>query len=1182
MQMTSGFGFRRPLVLTAHVIAVCVALAAGLVLASRLSNTQFLSQIRLREVSPAAALGFLLAAISLFLAKYSESRIVQNIGRVTALLVLCVGLFGLASQTGASRSITTLPGATIFNPFRRMIDGTAVGFIVLGVSLFANFGSRRSRIIAQGTAIVLGGATILSLLGTGNWGSSTRIDPTSTVAFVSFAVGVLCSRPTDGVMTALTDESAGGVVFRRLVLGLIPIAIAVAWLGAARNTASSGYRQAWEMILIATVLVFFGLMWRCSRTLHTRDSENNKAIEALKLSTQDLQEQLHGRTQSLVAVNELLATSAARLENAEFDLDRNRRELSDLVDSEVVGLHWVGSDGLILRANNTDLRLLGYSREEYVGHHIAEFYADEEIIEDVLQKIRRAEKIESYEARMRAKDGSIRYVQINPTILLEQDKLVHAVFFTTDVTERKRFEQELAHMLAREHALRGLAEEAESRYHDLVHGVDAIVWEADLDYFQFSFVNRRAEAILGYPVARWREPGFWLSLIHPDDRDRSAELYQRATAERRDHEFEHRAIAADGRVVWLHDKIYIVAGKDGKPQLRGLMMDITARKQAEEERAELLVRERAARAEAERAADMVRRLQVVADIALSHLSLEDLLRGMLTRIRELLKADSAAVLLVTQDGENLSARATVGWENEFTAASSIPMGSDVVGRIASERTPLVVNDLSVIEQTPSNLPSKARSLVGAPLLIGQRVIGVIHASSVGVGAFVEDDVKLLQLAADRVALAIERAQLYEAEQRARLEAERASQMKDEFLATLSHELRSPLNAILGWVVLMRQGKLDSNDSARALETVERSARSQNRMINDLLDVSRIISGRLRLNVRSVKPAQIVDAAVDALRPAATAKAINLDVKLDTDAGTITADSDRLQRIVWNLISNAIRFTPKGGQIEVQLTQVDSRIEIAVRDTGIGINPAFLPYVFDRFRQADSSSKRRQGGLGLGLAIVRHLVEMHGGTVKAESNGEGKGATFVVELPLGAAGVEHEASPEMEHLAVSADRLIADPSALQLNGVRVLVVDDEARARELVASILTRGDVEVRAADSMSEALTVLNEWIPDLIISDIEMPGADGYSLIRRVRSLPKQRGRDIPAIALTAYARSEDRMRAFAAGFQMHIPKPVEPDQLLTSVASLTGRLASEPEKSIERGIGNGNVQGNSTSGAA
>jgi signal transduction histidine kinase/CheY-like chemotaxis protein len=392
----------------------------------------------------------------------------------------------------------------------------------------------------------------------------------------------------------------------------------------------------------------------------------------------------------------------------------------------------------------------------------------------------------------------------------------------------------------------------------------------------------------------------------------------------------------------------------------------------------------------------------------------------------------------------------------------------------------------------------------------------------------------------------------DAAETARREAESASRSKDEFLATVSHELRTPLNAILGWAQLLLTSDVDVEKTRRGLETIARNAKLQAQLIDDLLDVSRIISGKMRLDVRALDLVPVVDAALEAIRPAAEAKQIRLRRVLDPLAGPVAGDPARLQQVVWNLLSNAVKFTPKEGLVEVRLERVNSHVEIIVADNGPGIAPDFLPHVFDRFRQSDASTTRRQGGLGLGLAIVRHLVELHGGTVRAKSPGEGHGSTFVVLLPL---SIVHMTSADGQrvHPRAEADGPdCEDDATLNLKGIRVLVVDDEPDARETMQQILEHCDAEVRTAASAAEGLQALQEWQPHVLLSDIGMPGEDGYGLIRQVRALPPERGGRTPAAALTAFARGEDRRRALMAGFQMHVAKPVEVNELAAVVASL------------------------------
>ncbi len=401
-------------------------------------------------------------------------------------------------------------------------------------------------------------------------------------------------------------------------------------------------------------------------------------------------------------------------------------------------------------------------------------------------------------------------------------------------------------------------------------------------------------------------------------------------------------------------------------------------------------------------------------------------------------------------------------------------------------------------------------------------------------------------------IAKEKEQLLGAERAARAEAERVNRMKDEFLSTLSHELRTPLNAILGWSQLIQRSKGDAETLEEGLGVIERNARVQTQLIEDLLDMSRIISGKVRLDVQRIDPTRVLEAAIESVRPSADAKEIRIVQVLDPLAGPVAGDPSRLQQVVWNLLNNAIKFTPKAGKVTVLLERVNSHIEITVNDTGQGIKAEFLPYVFDRFRQGDATTTRKHGGLGLGLAIVKHLVELHGGKVRVKSPGEGQGATFSVEIPIVAARQEevreHPTAPGFE--ATGACEQIA------LDKLRVLVVDDEVDARELLRRLLVECKAEVLLADSAKAAIEVVKSRRPDVLISDIGMPERDGYELIKEIRKLPAERGGKTPAIALTAFARSEDRMRALMAGYQAHIAKPVEPQEFIVTVASVGGRM--------------------------
>ena len=464
---------------------------------------------------------------------------------------------------------------------------------------------------------------------------------------------------------------------------------------------------------------------------------------------------------------------------------------------------------------------------------------------------------------------------------------------------------------------------------------------------------------------------------------------------------------------------------------------------------------------------------------------------------------------------------------------------------------------------PGHLPVRSYLAVSVKSRSGE-IIGGLFFGHPEPGVFTQRSERIIAGVAAQAAVAIdnarlfeeakrsaaERATLLEAERKARVEVERVSLMKDEFLATLSHELRTPLNAVLGWSEILLKTTPSGEEVKRGLEVVARNARAQAQLIEDLLDMSRIVAGKVRLDVQRTDLAGVVEAAVDAVRLSAEAKEIRLRKIVDPAAGPVFGDPNRLQQVVWNLLSNAVKFTPKGGMVQVTVARVNSHVEIAVVDSGPGISAAFLPHVFERFRQADATTTRKHGGLGLGLAIVKQLVELHGGTVRVESGGPGQGATFTVSLPLGAIRGDRK-----EHHPTASRPSVAAQEQVDLSGIVALVIDDEPDARGLIEWVLETCQAEVITAASADEGLHLLRTRRPDIVISDIGMPEKDGYELIREVRNMPAANGGRTPAIALTAFARSEDRTRALLAGYQIHLSKPIEPPELLATVASLVGR---------------------------
>ncbi len=693
--------------------------------------------------------------------------------------------------------------------------------------------------------------------------------------------------------------------------------------------------------------------------------------------------------------------------HAKQALRRSETELADFFENAAIGLHWIAADGAVVRVNQAELDLLGYTREEYIGHHIAEFHAEEDVILDILRRLKAGEVISDYEARLRCKDGSLKHVQINSSVLWEDGNFIHTRCFTRDITDRKRSERRLA----------------------LQYAVTKILAEST-DFFESAkkILQMVCESL------EWELGALW-------------------------------KVDTEAQVLRCVDVWYV-------PSIK------------------------------------------------------------------------------VKQFEELTKRST------FTKGVGLP------GRIWDNSEPAWISD---IEEDP-NFPRASAAVLeglhgafGFPILIGAEVLGVIEFFSREIR---EPDDELLKLVGGiggqigqftkRKRAEEERAELLERERAARSDAEQANRLKDEFLATLSHELRTPLNAVIGWSRMLGSGRLDSDSAKHAFDVIERNAWAQKQIIEDILDVSRVITGKLQLKIGPLDLVTVVDAALDAVRPAMEAKDIRVETIIDAGLGIISGDADRLQQVVWNLLSNAAKFTPTGGKVEIMVQQHGALVQIQIRDTGPGIDPLFLPHVFERFRQADGSTTRTYGGLGLGLAIVRHLVELHGGTITAENRSEGLGAIFTVKLPLPSG----ELRPETLRSAASVFK-DAESELPNLENLHILVVDDETDAIDLIAMELAQHGAHVTGVTTAAEALVALEQSEFDLLVSDIGMPDTDGYDLMRQVRRLETGKQRRLPAVALTAYARVQDRMRAILAGYNTHISKPVDANELVTVVASLAGRLA-------------------------
>jgi signal transduction histidine kinase/CheY-like chemotaxis protein len=595
--------------------------------------------------------------------------------------------------------------------------------------------------------------------------------------------------------------------------------------------------------------------------------------------------------------------------------------------------------------------------------------------------------------------------------------------------------------------------------------------------------------------------------------------------------------------------ITLVAAESGRtwgPTDVALAEDLARRAAVAVDNARLLAEARRRRREAEVVAEIARSINAA-------LELDAILQRVAEGARELCASDLSAIALREADTGTMVFRYRAGVRYAEGARLVVEPGRGAGGLVLATGRPLrsarlledprFRDDAAYLEAVRRE---RIVSLMVAPIRIDDRVEGLLYVDHRSPRAFSDRDEAVLLQLAEHAAIAIRNVQLLAREQRARGEAEAASRAKDEFLATVSHELRTPLQSMLGWASVLRSSRLPPDLTERALEAIERNTRLQAQLIEDLLDVSRIVSGKLRLDVRPADLHAIVAAAVEAVAPAAQARSLALELALDPAVGPISADPDRLQQVVWNLLSNAIKFTPRGGRVRLSLDADGDDVRLRVSDTGIGIRPEFLPYIFDRFRQAESHTARSHGGLGLGLAIVRHLVELQGGSVKAESPGEGGGAVFTVILPAPPASLRARLD--------GAPPRAARPRPVPLEGLRVLVVDDEADARDLVALVLQQAGAQVVAVDGALAALEALQRATPDVLVSDLGMPGVDGHALMARVRQ--DARAKRLPAVALTAYARDTDQRRARESGFDAHLAKPAEPDALVALVA----RLARQP----------------------
>jgi PAS domain S-box-containing protein len=830
---------------------------------------------------------------------------------------------------------------------------------------------------------------------------------------------------------------------------------------------------------------------------------------------------------------------------AEVALKESEWRFRRLVESNIFGVVFSDFNGGIHYANDYIFKMLGYEREDLLNGQLRwdqltplEFsHLDVQGIEEL--KIKGV--CTPFEKEFIGKDGTRVPILLGAALLQEPyDQQQEIIAFCLDLTERKQAEAERLQLISQLEAERSQLEAIIQSMPDAVLIGDATgIWKC----------NDRAMGLLGFDSPDQLKRN--IALLGEQVQIRAYETGEPITSE--DLIFTHalQGVAEVGEVLVRQVK----SGRDlvircaAAPiwcngEIIGAVMinsDITEHKCSE-----------AALQESNRRLEL---LSETASSLLLHEQPKEFINGLFKKLSADLQLEVYLNYLFDKKSQRLQLHACGGIPDQIAAPIEvIELGEEICGTVAIAQRSFIGEDIQASTDPSTDL---IRSLgVNAyacfPLLARGQLIGTLSFGSRNRQRFDADDLALMQVVSDQVAAALEHARLVAELQQQAEELTHANRMKDEFLATLSHELRTPLNSLLGWTHLLRSRRFDSATTVRALETLDRNTRVLGQLIEDVLDVSRIITGKLRLNVRACELAPVIETAIDTVLPAADAKNIRIETQLDTSLEPVLGDAARLQQIVWNLLSNAVKFTPNQGRIQVQLTRQNSQAQIKVSDTGKGISADFLPYVFERFRQGDGTITRSHGGLGLGLAIVRHLVELQGGTVYAESPGVGQGASFTVTLPL------MMVSPEVsdsELIAVTAEpeRLFDCPPIL--NGLRVLVVDDEADARVLLTTILEEYGAEVTAVSTVRQALATVARLQPDVLVSDIGMPEEDGYTLIRQLRELDAQQGGTIPAVALTAYARAEDRTQSLLAGFQLHVPKPVDPRELAAVVANLAGR---------------------------
>lgn len=886
---------------------------------------------------------------------------------------------------------------------------------------------------------------------------------------------------------------------------------------------------------------------------------------------------------------------------AEAALRKTEQQYRSVVDNVKEVIFQTSAIGCWTFLNPAWVTITGFTIEESNGRPVADYIHPDDHqyhFQQIQSLMQRFQEDCRYEVRYRTQDGGYRWIEVFARLTLNDEGAIEGISGTlNDVTERRQAEAERTQRI-REQMARSIAEAAQQQsaflaevsavlassldYERTLQSIAELAVPYFADWCSVDLLNED-QSISRVAVAH-QDPekvqlGWDLSRCYPrhlHDGYGIAKIIQTGQTEIYPTLSEQQItdtvpvpdylkalqqlnlkscilapLEARGRVLGSISFAYAESNRHYSAADLPLAEDLASRAAIAIDNAWLYRQTQRAQAVAEQAANRTARLQQVTAALSESLTPAQVAEVIVDQGMAALNANFALVALLNSDGTELeviqmvSGTSAEDWQC-FPVDAPVPLAEAVRTQqpIWAETTEHRIARYPHLAEAYTQATSE--SWISIPLMIKERVIGGLSLGFADLPQLSEEDRAFILALAQQSAQAIDRACLYDSEQKARAEAEAANQVKDQFLAIVSHELRTPLNAILGWSHILRTRQLDEVMMARALETIERNAKSQNQLIDDLLDVSRILRGKLKLQIYPLDLTAVIETAVESFHLAALAKQIDLKMHLDPTTGTIAGDPERLQQIIFNLISNALKFTPQGGRIEIWLEPYETYAQLQVKDTGTGIHPDFLPHIFEYFRQADGSTTRTHGGLGLGLAIVRNLVELHGGTVQADSAGIGQGSTFTVRFPL-------LTSSQLLPDSVDADSTEADLSSTKLAGLQILVVDDEVDAREFIAFVLKQFGAEVTMAASAAEALEIVQQNRPHLLISDIGMPDMDGYALIQQMRSTTTS-AQTLPAIALTAYAGEEYRKQAIAAGFQDYLAKPVEIEQLVQRILILCG----------------------------